>query len=273
MARTRKVEQRTARGAYPNKSRRGVQVVARAADILRALEGHDQGLSLGQLAERLRLPRSTVQRIVDALDAENFVIAASPTARVRLGSALVRLARSVRFRITEFARPFLEELSRATGETVDLAVLDRAKAVFVDQIPGTHRLRAISAVGVSFPLHCTANGKAILAALDPEVLKQLKKHIPLTPHTKHSVRSWRQLEAELAKVRQTGLAHDREEHALGVSAVGASVTGPDGDIAAISIPVPTMRFAQNERKLISALRRCCLQMNDVLHNRKRRRTG
>jgi DNA-binding IclR family transcriptional regulator len=244
--------------------------VARAADILRALEGQDQGLSLGQLAKRLGLPRSTVQRIVDALDAENFVIAASPTARVRLGPALVRLARSMRLRITELARPALEELSRSTGETVDLAVLDRAKAVFVDQIQGTHRLRAISAVGVSFPLHCTANGKAMLASLDPQELKQLKRHIPLTPHTKHSPRSWRQLEAELAKVRQTGIAYDREEHAVGVSAVGAWVTGPEGEIAAISIPVPTTRFTQSERKLISALRRCCLELNDVLHNRRSR---
>ena len=62
-----------------------VQVIARAAAILRALENEAAGLSLGQIAQRVNLARSTVQRIVAALEAEKLVIAASPTGRVRLG--------------------------------------------------------------------------------------------------------------------------------------------------------------------------------------------
>src|ERR1051325_11211715 len=69
-----------------------VQVIARAAHILRALEGEDAGLSLGQIAARVSLARSTVQRIVASLEAEKLVIAASPTGRVRLGPAVRRLA-------------------------------------------------------------------------------------------------------------------------------------------------------------------------------------
>ena len=87
------------------KSQLGVQVIARAADVLRALEGNAQGLSLGHLAKQLNLPKSTVQRIVAALDSENFVIAASPQAGVRLGPALVRIARSVRCGLVDIARP------------------------------------------------------------------------------------------------------------------------------------------------------------------------
>ena len=77
-----------------------VQVIARAAHILRALEGEDAGLSLGQIAARVGLARSTVQRIVASLEAEKLLIAASPTGRVRLGPAILRLASSVtrRFR-------------------------------------------------------------------------------------------------------------------------------------------------------------------------------
>ena len=55
-----------------------VQVIARAAAILRALEDEAGGLSLGQIAQRVNLARSTVQRIVAALEAEKFLIAASP---------------------------------------------------------------------------------------------------------------------------------------------------------------------------------------------------
>src|ERR1700757_4245859 len=68
-----------------------VQVIARAAHILRALEGEDAGLSLGQIAARVGLARSTVQRIVASLETEKLLIAASPNGRVRLGPAIVRL--------------------------------------------------------------------------------------------------------------------------------------------------------------------------------------
>ena len=259
---------RPARDA-PSATRSGIQVIARAAQVLRALEGKDQGLSLGQLAKELSLPRSTIQRIVGALDAENFVIAASPVARVRLGPALVQLARSVRFEIAQFARPYMEELSRETGETVDLALLDGVKAVFVDQVQGTQRLRAVSAVGVSFPLHCTANGKAMLAALDSESFAKLKPRIRFTPTDGSAIRTWPQLESELAQVRRTGIAFDREEHTPGICAIGAGVVGPEGEVAAISIPVPGVRFEECEATLVTALRRCAASLQDLLSGKGR----
>ncbi len=234
----------------------GVQVIARAADVLRALEGNDQGLSLGHLAKQLNLPKSTVQRIVAALDRENFVIAASPQAGVRLGPALVRIARSVRCGLVDIARPCLEELAQKTGETVDLALLKGAEAVFMDHIEGAHRLRAVSATGVSFPLHCSANGKAMLSALSDPVLAKMKKQIHLTRFTPNSLSSWRQLQAEIEKIRQTGIAYDLEEHTLGISAVGTPIIGPEGEIAAISIPTPSVRFNDTMPQLEVALKDC-----------------
>ncbi len=245
------------------RERNGIQVVARAAEILRALEGSD-GMSLGQLAGRVGLPKSTVQRIIAALDFENFVVSVFPDKRLRLGPGLVRIARSIRFPIAETARPYLRELSEKTGETVDLAVLDGDKAVFVDQIPGTHRLRAVSAIGVSFPLHCTANGKAMLAALDDEGLGRLKKRIRLTAFTENSIQSWEKLKRELLEIRETGFAYDREEHSIGISAVGTAVIGFDGDLAAITIPTPTVRFLKKAPELAKALKFCRDKVDRIL---------
>src|ERR1700688_1979974 len=87
-----------------------VQVIARAAAILRALEDEAAGLSLGQIAQRVNLPRSTVQRIVAALEAEKFLIAASPTGRVRLGPTILRLAASARTDVAAVAPPSLTQL-------------------------------------------------------------------------------------------------------------------------------------------------------------------
>jgi DNA-binding IclR family transcriptional regulator len=245
------------------RDRNGVQVIARAAEILRALEGSN-GVSLGQLAGRVGLPKSTVQRIVAALDYENFVVAASPGGRLRLGPALVRIAHSIRFPIAETARPYLRELSEKTGETVDLAVLDGDKAVFVDQIPGSHRLRAVSAIGVSFPLHCTANGKAMLAALDDAALDRMRKRMRLTAFTENSIQSWEKLQQQLRKIRETGLAYDLEEHSIGISAIGTAIIGFDGEIAAITIPTPTVRFAKKKPELAKALQLCHDSVHKIL---------
>ena len=88
-----------------------VQVIARAAAILRALEDEAAGLSLGQIAQRVNLARSTVQRIVAALETEKFLIAASPNGRVRLGPTILRLAASARTDFVAVVRPYLTQLS------------------------------------------------------------------------------------------------------------------------------------------------------------------
>ncbi|MBE2242159.1 MAG: IclR family transcriptional regulator [Burkholderiaceae bacterium] len=227
----------------------GVQVIARAASVLRALRDHPNGLTLGELAKLLLLPRSTVQRIVDALNDENMVIAASPVRGVRLGPALLALAAVTRFEIAEIARPLLEELSRECGETVDLAQLDGNKLVFIDQVSGSHRLRAESAIGVSFPLHSTAPGKAMLAAMEAEELQNLRPRLRLTALTRHTATSWPVLDDALAKVRSSRIGIDIEENSVGICAVAAVVRLPNGELAAVSIPVPTQRFAGSRATL------------------------
>ncbi|WP_276808835.1 IclR family transcriptional regulator [Castellaniella defragrans] len=235
----------------------GIQVISRAAAILRILQRHPEGLSLGEIGKLVGLPRSTVQRIVDALDQENLLIASSPTMGVRLGPALLSLAAATRFDIADVARGTLEALAKETGETVDLSLLDQDKAVFIDQIAGSHRLVAVSAVGASFPLHSAANGKSMLALLSPQELARLKKRISLGRHTPNTLTTWDALERELAGIRATGIAFDREENSEGICAVAMAFRCRGDEIAALSIPVPTQRFAVREQELIAALTRHC----------------
>jgi DNA-binding IclR family transcriptional regulator len=229
-----------------------VQVIARAAAILRALEDQATGLSLGQIAERVNLARSTVQRIVAALEAEKLVIAASPAGRVRLGPTLLRLASSVRTDFVAVARPFLAKLSHELHETVDLAMVKRDHLVFTDQVTGSHRLRAVSAVGESFPLYCTANGKAYLAELDDGAVTQLigKTFERRTPKTLTRVAD---LIKDLRQVRQTGVAFDREEHTLGICAAGVALRDLMGNYVAISVPVPAARFYDHQALIAERL--------------------
>jgi DNA-binding IclR family transcriptional regulator len=237
------------RTASPNG---GVQVIARAAQILRALDGEPHGLSLSQLSERLALPRSTVHRVVTALATEGLLAAASPNGRVRLGPELARLALASRRELRLELRPHLQRLFDRLNETVDCAVLDGDHLRFIDQIAAPHRLRAVSAVGATFPLHCTANGKALLAELSPEEVSRilptrLRRCTPATV----TVRA--ELVAELERVRVSHVAFDREEHTTGISAAGIAIRDPFGALAAISVPMPTQRFEGREAEIAAAL--------------------
>lgn len=226
-----------------------VQVIARAATILRALEDENAGLSLGQIAQRVNLARSTVQRIVAALETEKLVIAATPNGRVRLGPTIMRLAASVRSDFVALARPFLERLSEELHETVDLSTVKKDHLVFIDQVIGSQRLRTVSAVGETFPLYCTANGKAYLAQLSDAAVEALigRAYEARTPKT---ITTFEALLPELKAARRTGVAFDREEHTSGICAAGVALHDPLGNAVAISVPVPSQRFA-NRAPLIA----------------------
>jgi DNA-binding IclR family transcriptional regulator len=235
-----------------NQDKSQVQVIARAAAILRALEEQPAGLSLGQISQRVGLARSTVQRIVAALAAEKLLIAASPTGRVRLGPTILRLAASARTDFVATARPFLMRLSSELNETVDLATIKKDHLIFVDQVIGPQRLRAVSAVGETFPLYCTANGKAYLAGMDEVAIARLIG-TSFEQRTPNTITRLDELLKQLRAVRKSGVAFDREEHTLGICAAGVVLRDLLGNDVAISVPVPAQRFHQQEKLIAERL--------------------
>lgn len=229
-----------------------IQVIGRAAEILRAIRNEPSGLSLGQIAERVDLAKSTVQRIVNALGHEGFLILGSGNASIRLGPELQSFADAARVDVAELAHPHLKALSKETGETVDLAMLRRDHLIFIDQVVGSHRLRTVSAVGERFPLHCTANGKATLALMsDADIRKLLPRSLErFTPETEQSLED---LLKQLKSIRRAGIAYDRQEHSEGISALGSAFVEPTGAIYSISIPMPNLRFLQGTQEIASRL--------------------
>ena len=232
--------------------RQGIQVIARAAAVLRALENETNGLSLGQIAKRVQLPRSTVQRIVTALANEQLLIAATPTARVTLGPAILRMAANTHFNFSSFVRPHLESLSQRTGETVDLSMQRGDTMVFVDQIASSHRLSAVSAVGETFPTFSSANGKAALSLLSDDEIAALLGD-GLFEETPNTITNMVKLLAEIEEVRENKFATDNEEHTEGICALGTALHDHVGRVFAVSVPVPTTRFNCTRDAITEAL--------------------
>ncbi|MFZ1993913.1 MAG: IclR family transcriptional regulator [Solirubrobacteraceae bacterium] len=241
----------------------GIQVIARAGQILRTLGPERQGLSLSELAQRVGLPRSTVHRIITALESEGLAATASPNGRYKLGPELVRLAAGQHGELRVELRPLLRKLSSEVNETVDLSVLIHDHVSFIEQVAAPHRLRAVSAVGGSFPAHCTANGKALLSAHSDDALRRLLPET-LEAATPATITDRERLITHLRRVRRDGFALDREEHTLGICAVGAVVRDTFGPVAAVSVPVPTQRFTGNEGFLAEGLRRVVAEMSATL---------
>jgi len=96
--------------ALQRENNTGIQVISRAGAILRAVKDQNSGMSLGQIAERKSLPRSTVQRIVAALETERLLISSSNGGGIRLGPELLSRGVAARYNVVERCQPHLQEL-------------------------------------------------------------------------------------------------------------------------------------------------------------------
>lgn len=229
----------------------GIQVISRAAKILRILGQDTNGLSLGQIASRVNLPRSTVQRIVGALSLEGLISIGNGHGAIRLGPELHGLAQASLTVLSERLKLVMRNISEETGETVDLAILDGRKMLFIDQVVGSHRLRTVSSIGEAFPLTTTANGKAALSCLDqPAAIKLILTEFEAESRPETPIAG---LLGEIDAIRQGDLALDENEHTEGICAQGFPVQDTNGDIFAISVPVPSSRYSRIKHSLRDVL--------------------
>ncbi|HXP98192.1 MAG TPA: IclR family transcriptional regulator [Telmatospirillum sp.] len=238
--------------AQTDPGRAGIRVLGKAIHVLWSLENNPEGLSIREIAQVTAMPRSTVQRIVAALTEQNFLIGMAQGKRVRLGPAILQMAAPLDFDITTIMRPFLRRLSLEMQETIDLSVPAGSGVSIIDRISGHRRLSVISKIGERLPLHCTANGKAILAALPADVAeRRLARSVQ--GFSAFPLADISRLMREIETIRHIGIAFDREEHAIGISAIGTAFTNPCGGLVAISVPVPTTRFRRQESQLVDHL--------------------
>jgi len=239
-----------------------IQSLTRAMDLLLVLQEHPEGLPIRGLARCLGLAASTTHRLLKTLEETNLVIACPQG--FRLGPALVHLAGSVRpFDIVSMAHPVLLSVAGSTGETVNLVILSKQKALVADQAVGRHPLMAASKVGSNLPLHGTACGKALLAALPSRDLASYREGLTLSALTPRTIVDWPRLTLDLESVRETGLAFEHQEHAWGICSIATALPLPGPVMAAVSVAIPTQRYREVETRACEALLDC----RNALHRR------
>lgn len=221
-------------------------MLRRAASALDEIAAEPGRLRLVDLGDRLGLAKSTARRLLVGL-VEVGLASVDSQGRFALGERLLGFGRADGAHISAIFRPTIERVARASdGETVDLSILRGQRMWFVDQVESSHRLRAVSAIGVRFPLESTANGKAALATLeDTDAEAALTRFGPEIAE---------RLRAEVAEIRRTGIAFDRDEHTPGISAAAIAGRAVGDNVVAISVPAPTDRFREKEQRILTALR-------------------
>lgn len=240
----------------------GIQVISRAVTILKEVSASHEGLSLGQIAGATGLARSTVQRIVDALEMEHLVQAGAKG--VRPGWGLRRLAEMPVPGLAHELRPYLYRLFDETRETVDLSTLDGTTVLFMDRFLSDQDVRAVPDIRVKYPAYAMANGKALLSTLDNKTIYEFYGHEKLKRITPVSLSNVTDLLTQLDTIRAGRFAYDVEEHAMDSCAIGLPLNTKDELKLAISVVIPTERFHEKKKNIEKALRKCVDNCNSRL---------
>lgn len=235
------------RQAQPTSTVRLNRSVQRVSALLKALAGEPEGMLLADLAAAAGLPESTTWRLLATLIDEGLVErAADGSGRYQVGLETFRLGSAVlkRLGIGQNVLADLEELAAQTGETVNLGALHGFHILYLQKVESQHTLRASLTVGsAAVPAHCSANGKMLLAHLDPGRLDALLDAHPLVAHGPNTITDRAALMAELARIRERGYAVDDMEFGPDIRAVGAPIRDHSGRvIAAVAVAAPSTRL-------------------------------
>jgi DNA-binding IclR family transcriptional regulator/sugar lactone lactonase YvrE len=145
----------------------------------------------------------------------------------------------------------LRALRDMTGETVYLGARDGPDVVALERCDGAHSLRSQSALGQRKPLHCTSQGKAILAAMPEAERETVVRELPMHPVTPQSITDRRRLLAELRVTAARGFSIDDEEIVPGVRCCGAAIVDASGQVrGAISVAGPAFRLSSDRVELL-----------------------
>jgi DNA-binding IclR family transcriptional regulator len=215
-----------------------VPALERGLRVLRAFSRERPAIGLADLARELKLPKTTVFRIVHTLEAMGFVQRLDDGRNFRLGPAVLTLGFEylAALELPEIARPALEALRDATGASSHLAIRDGTEIVYVSRYASRSALASNIHVGSRLAAHASSMGRVMLADLDPPALEALYAGAALARYTDQTPTSLAALKELLAGDRHRGYVISRAFYEKGVVSIAAPVRDATGRaVAAINV--------------------------------------
>ncbi|MEJ2709338.1 MAG: IclR family transcriptional regulator [Anaerolineales bacterium] len=211
-----------------------LSTLLRGLSILSLFSQNTPTLSLTEIATATAINKTSAFRVVNTLEKAGYLVRDAETKRYRPGIRVLQLgfAALANLELRQTARPFLERLSQAVGETVSLSVLDGMELIYIDRVRNRQIVGVVLGLGSRLPAHCASMGKAMLAHLPLEELDLRLSQSPLKACTSNSIIDREAFLAELEKVRRQGFATNDEELEMGLRAVAAPVWDRSGQVVA-----------------------------------------
>lgn len=218
----------------------------KAMHILFYMGQHGPELRIAEIASGLHLNKTTVYRLLSALERLDLVQRDPENERYRLGLKLHELGtKAARSRTLQTeSRRYLREMAHICNEAVSLAVPGAGGIVCLERFDSPRTMISVrTPVGALFPAHCSAAGKAVLAYLSEEDVDAILLNNRLTRYTAFTLTRVAELKNDLRRVRQRGYALDEQELECGLNGVAAPVISRDARVlGAVGIAGPTQRF-------------------------------
>ncbi len=229
-----------AHAAPEPKTRTGsVQSIGRAFSLLELMADAGGTIALSQLANQSGLPLPTIHRLLRTLVDLGYIRQESSRQYV-LGPRLIRLGDASSRMLSVWARPHLARLVDELGESANLAMLDGDEIVYVAQAQSRHSMRMFTEVGRRVEPHCTAVGKAIMATMPAEEVREILDRSGMPRHTDTTITDPDEFMASLAFSVEHGYATDESEQETGVRCVAVAVADTPSRLA-LSISGPEAR--------------------------------
>ena len=238
----------------PKKAPYKVQVLDRAINILEFIGRQTSGeAALPELSAAMKLHKTTTHRIAHVLESRGLLRRGLDSNRYRLGLHLYDLGCQAldHINIRDEARPLMTRIAYEVGETVHLALLDRAEVLYIERMEAQRTVTMGSKLGARNPVYCTALGKAILAHAPDSELDHALAGLRMEARTKNTITNVLALKRELERVRERGFAIDDEEIEEGIRCIAAPIFSAAGyAVAAMSVSGPSSRVTPDRFQLI-----------------------
>jgi len=246
-----------------------VPAVDRAFRILALLRAERREMTLMEIAKATGWHKSSVHKLLVTMMYHGILERDAVTKRYYIGITLAEYGRialnNLDIRVT--AKPFLKELVDYSNETAVLAILKGTKMIMIDKREPFRNIRVSPFIGMRFPATATSNGKALLAWLPEEKVREILQIEGLPKSTKNSIVDVDAYNTDLEETCRRGYAVDHEEIYEGVSGVAAPVFTPGGKvIATLSIVGPAFRMIDEK---ISDFGDKCVELADRLSDKLR----
>ncbi|MBQ3266039.1 MAG: IclR family transcriptional regulator [Ruminococcus sp.] len=208
-----------------------VKSLSKAIDLLDALTASRQGMTLSELSERCGYPKSTTHALASTMR-DRGLLRQLPDGSYALGMRLFEYGSAVSrgFDISALARPYLESLSSLTGANSVISLLDGENAVSFDYAVSSTGVQILPEIGVRLPLHCTSQGKLMLAFMPSKKVISLYKRQPMRQFTPHTISDIDSLLRQLSEICGQGYAVEDGEYKVGLRSVSAPVFDSSGTL-------------------------------------------